>query len=233
VHAPEFDFGKQDANVKKGVAEFGLTYPIALDNDFKTWDAYDNHAWPAKYLFDADGKLVGKWMGEGDYPEIEAAIRLALLERNGSKAKLPPVTEATRAYDEDFAARRGITGETYLGTARRHKGAVKLQGEWKDAPEYVEYVGPSPGKIVLEFTAGEVNLVMQPGASGKADVTVKLDGDWLDGAGRGADVGEDGHARFGESRMIRLVKGVAKARHTLVLETNDPGLRAYAFTFGP
>lgn len=85
---------------------------------------------------------------------------------------------------------------------------------------------------MLPFTAGEVNLVMQPGPSGNAAVTVLLDGKPV-GSARGADVGADGVARVERSGMIRLIAGAARGRHVLTLVTSDPGVRVFAFTFGP
>src|SRR5258708_36041566 len=71
VHAPEFEFGKRAENIDRGIRDHGLTYPIALDNGFVTWQAFGNDAGPAKYLFDAHGKLVKRWVGEGSYHDIE------------------------------------------------------------------------------------------------------------------------------------------------------------------
>ena len=110
-------------------------------------------------------------------------------------------------------------------------GEVTLEGEWRSERQYVE-LRKGTGKIVVPFTAGEVNLVMQPGPSGNATVTVLLDGKPI-GDARGADVGADGVARFDRSGMIRLVVGAARRRHVLTLVTSDPGVRAFAFTFGP
>jgi hypothetical protein len=108
---------------------------------------------------------------------------------------------------------------------------VTLQGDWKGSRQYVELQNGT-GKIVLPFMAGEVNLVMQPGATGKAAVAVVLDGKPV-GEARGADVGPDGVARFDRSGMIRLVARAPRGKHVLTLAVNDPGLRAYVFTFGP
>jgi hypothetical protein len=88
------------------------------------------------------------------------------------------------------------------------------------------------GEIVLPFMAGEVNLVMQPGPSGHAAVSVLLDGKPV-GDSRGMDVGTDGIARFDRSGMIRLVAQAPRRRHVLTLSSNDAGVRAYVFTFGP
>jgi thiol-disulfide isomerase/thioredoxin len=231
VHAPEFEFGKQAQNIDRGIRDHGLTYPIALDNDFATWQAFGNDAWPAKYLFDVHGKLVKRWVGEGRYEEIEAEIRRILVAANPGTA-LPPISpEATAFAKMGQPSYAGITGETYVGTERREPGTVTLQGNWKGSPQYVELQNGT-GKIVLPFMAGEVNLVMQPGPTGKAAVGVVLDGKPV-GEARGTDVGPDGVARFDRSGMVRLVARAPRGKHVLTLAVNDPGLRVYVFTFGP
>ena len=104
----------------------------------------------------------------------------------------------------------GITNETYVGAERREASAVTLKGDWWIARQYGELKKGS-GEIVVPFVAGEVNLVMQPGPSGRAAVTVLLDGKPI-GDARGTDVGADGVARFDRSGMIRLVAGVPQRR---------------------
>jgi len=207
VHAPEFEFGKRAENIDRGIRDHGLSYPIALDNDFATWRAFRNDAWPAKYLFDARGMLVKRWVGEGSYGEIEAEIRRLLVAANPG-TKLPPLSAEVTAFaktgEPSYA---GITGETYVGAERREPGTVRL-------------------------TAGEVNLVARPGPSGKAAITVILDGKPI-GEARGADVGPDGVARFDRSGMIRLVARAPRGSHVLTLVASDPGLQMYVFTFGP
>ena len=231
VHAPEFEFGKRAENIDRGIRDHGLSYPIAIDNDFEIWRALRNDAWPAKYLFDSQGKLVKQWIGEGGYDEIEAEIRRLLAAANPG-IKLPAISPETMAFAKSgMPSYDGITGETYVGPERRERGAFKLEGDWQSSRQYVE-LRKGAGKIVLPFTAGEVNLVMQPGPSGKAAVAVLLDGKPV-GEARGADVDPDGVARFDRSGMIRLVAGAARAKHTLTLVASDPGLRAYVFTFGP
>jgi hypothetical protein len=231
VHSPEFEFGKRAENVDGGIRNHGLTYPIAIDNDFAIWRALGNDAWPAKYLFDGQGHLVKRWVGEGSYDEIESEIR-RLLAAADSGVRLPPVShEATVFARTGQPSYAGITGETYLGAERREHGTVTLEGDWRSERQYVE-LRKGTGKIALPFNAGEVNLVMQPGPSGSAAVTVLLD-DKPVGDVRGVDVGSDGVARFDGPRMIRLVAGAARRRHVLTLVTSDPGVRAFAFTFGP
>jgi thioredoxin family protein len=231
VHSPEFEFGKRAENIDRGIRDHGLTYPIAIDNEFAIWRALGNDAWPAKYLFDGEGKLVNRWVGEGRFDEIESEIR-RLLAATNPRVQLPAVShEATVFARTDQPSYAGITNETYIGADRRQPGTVTLEGDWRSERQYVE-LRKGTGKIVLPFTAGEVNLVMQPGPSGSAAVTVLLDGKPI-GDARGADVGADGVARFDRSGMIRLVVGAARRRHVLTLVTSDPGVRAFAFTFGP
>ena len=231
VHSPEFEFGKRAENIDRGIRDHGLTYPIAIDNQFAIWRALDNNAWPAKYLFDDEGKLVKRWVGEGRYDEVESEIR-RLLAAGNPGVQLPAVShEATVFTRSGQLSYAGITNETYIGADRRQPGTVTLEGDWRSERQYVE-LRKGTGKIVLPFAAGEVNLVMQPGPSGSAAVTVLLDGKPI-GDTRGADVGADGVARFDRSGMIRLVVGATRRRHVLTLVTSDPGVRAFAFTFGP
>jgi hypothetical protein len=231
VHAPEFEFGKRPEHIDRGIRDHGLTYPIALDTDFAIWRALDNDAWPAKYLFDAQGKLVKRWAGEGYYDEIEMEIR-RLLGTAKPGIQLPAVSPEAAAFaSTGQPSYAGITYETYVGTDRRERGTFTLDGDWRNERQYVE-LRKGTGKLVLPFTAGEVNLVMQPGPSGSAAVTVLLDGKPV-GDARGADVGADGVARFDRSGMIRLVSRAPRGKHVLTLIPGEPGVRAYVFTFGP
>src|SRR5688572_26321080 len=97
VHAPEFEFGKRAENIDRGIRDHGLTYPIAIDNDFAIWRALDNNAWPAKYLFDRQGRLVKRWVGEGSYDEIESAIRRAFAAADPG-VRLPPVSQEATVF---------------------------------------------------------------------------------------------------------------------------------------
>jgi thiol-disulfide isomerase/thioredoxin len=231
VHAPEFEFGKRAENIDRGIRDHDLTYPIALDNDFAIWHALGNNAWPAKYLFDAQGKLMKRWAGEGRYDEIEAEIRRLLVAAKPG-IKLPAVSPEATAFARTGApSYAGITEETYVGAERRQPGTVALEGDWQSARQYLE-LERGTGKIVLPFTAGEVNVVMQPGPSGEAAVTVLLDGKPV-GEARGSDVGPDGVARFDRSGMLRLIARAPRGKHVLTLIASDPGLRAFVFTFGP
>ena len=231
VHVPEFEFGKRAENIDRGIRDHGLTYTIAIDNGYAIWRALDNNAWPAKYLFDAEGRLVRRWIGEGGYEQTEMEIRRLLMAATPG-VTLPPVTAEAMAFTKGKQpSYSGITPESYVGTDRRERGSFKLEGDWKSEREFVELRGGT-GKILLPFTAGEVNLVVQPGPSGKGAMKVLLDGKPVTDA-RGADVGADGVARFDRAGMVRLVAGAPAKKHILTLDTSEPGLRAYVFTFGP
>src|SRR6267142_1142921 len=189
VHAPEFDFGKGAENIDRGIRDHGLTYPIAIDNDFTIWRTFGNDAWPAKYLFDNRGRLVRRWIGEGSYDEIEGEIR-RLLTAAQPGIQLPALTELASTFAKTGQhSYAGITNETYVGAERREPGAVTLNGDWHTDRQYIE-LKKGNGEIVVPFTAGEVNLVMQPGPSGRAAVAGLLDGKPV-GETRGMDVGTD------------------------------------------
>ena len=231
VHAPEFEFGKRAENIDRGIRDHGLAYPIAIDNGFTIWRALGNDAWPAKYLFDNRGRLVRRWVGEGSYDEIEREIRRLLVAVQPG-IQLPAVSEEAATFTKTGQPSYiGMTNETYIGAERREPGAVTLKGDWHTDRQYVE-LKKGNGEIILPFTGGEVNLVMQPAPSGRAAVSVLLDGKPV-GEARGVDVGADGVARFDRSGMIRLVAGAPRRRHVLTLSSSDVGLRAYVFTFGP
>src|SRR6478672_241705 len=167
VHAPEFEFGKDAGNIDRGIRDHELTYPIAIDNDFAIWRAFGNDAWPATYLFDTRGRLVQRWAGEGSYDEIEREIRRLLVAAKPG-IHLPAVSEEASTFAKaGQPSYIGITNETYIGAERREPGAVTLKGDWHTDRQYVELKKGS-GQIVLPFTGGEVNLVMQPGSSGSA-----------------------------------------------------------------
>jgi hypothetical protein len=97
VHAPEFESGKDANHIDRGIRDHGLTYPIAIDNDFAIWRAFGNDAWPAKYLFDDRGRLVRRWIGEGSYDEIERDIRRLLVAAHPGE-QLPTASELASAF---------------------------------------------------------------------------------------------------------------------------------------
>ena len=169
-----------------------------------------------------------RWIGEGRYDEIEEEIRRQLIATHPG-TPLPSTTpEATAFATTGQASYAGITNETYLGSERREPGTITLEGSWRSGHQYVE-LEKGTGKSSFPFTAGEVDLVVQPGASGRAAITVLIDGKPL-GEGRGADVGTDSVARFDRSGMLRLVAGASRRRHVLASRrkrSGPPGVRVH------
>ncbi len=246
VHSPEFEFEKDTKNVEDAIKRFGIKYPVAQDNDFKTWDAYDNQYWPAKYLIDAKGNIRYTHYGEGKYEETEKAIQL-LLKEAGQQVNDRIVN------DSDNIEYSKNSPETYLGSGRMlylvpggkakpGKQDFTLQknipankfsfgGNWTVADQFSR----SGENAVLEynFTANKVFLVMRPGTAGKnATVKVYLDGKLVSVQNAGTDV-KNGVVKIDADRVYNLIDNQGKTeKHNLRLEFQTPGIEAFAFTFG-
>ncbi|MEY4744410.1 MAG: hypothetical protein RL272_355 [Candidatus Parcubacteria bacterium] len=253
IHTPEFDFERDRANVEAAVSRSGITYPVALDNDYAMWNAYRNHYWPAHYFIDAKGNVRYQHFGEGGYDHSEAVIN-ALLEEAGAKRDGRDVSRAV-ASDIDF--NKIGTPETYLGFERmeylgspesvrkdapRSYSAVRdpaqnifyFDGVWEIRDDYA--VPRAAGAaIVYRINASKAHIVMD-GSGLDARVRVTLDGAPLTDADRGADVAVDGGGStvsVRDARMYDLVdfRG-SYGSHLLRLEFETPGVKCYAFTFG-
>lgn len=245
VHTPEFEFEKSTKNVEDAIARHSITYPVAQDNDYKTWEAYENHYWPAKYLIDKDGYIRYYHFGEGKYEETEQAIQ-ALLKETGSTVStelldMPDQTPQTRLSPETYLGSRRMeflypNGSTRNGTftATLSKNIplnfFSLGGTWT-----ITYEHATSGKnAVLEhhFTASQVFLVMRPPTNGKGTVKVYLDGKLADVTKAGKDV-KGGVVTIDSDRLYDLIDlGNTASEHILRLEFDTEGVSAYAFTFG-
>jgi thiol-disulfide isomerase/thioredoxin len=228
VHTPEFGFEHDLGNVTAATQRLGVRYPVALDNDYKTWNAYSNQFWPAEYLVDQNGDVRHIHFGEGDYGGTEHDIRLLL--RAGGDSRLPAPKR-----ERDTTPTGDITPESYLGYFRidRYDGnplkadveanyqlPTKLSrdhfaygGRWTVESEKI-VAGPD-ARLRLHYHARTVNLVL--GGHGVVAVVV-------DGKLRGA-------IRVRQDRLYTLVanKRVADGELDLMF---TPGVQAYAFTFG-
>jgi cytochrome c biogenesis protein CcdA/thiol-disulfide isomerase/thioredoxin len=225
VHTPEFEFEKDPKNVAQAAMRLGITYPIAQDNDYKTWQAYHNQYWPAHYLIDAEGNLRMVHFGEGAYVETENAIRALLgmqaLEMKESEKKIKP-----------------LSPETYLGTARGHsytseisinpeiettynyknllkEDQVGLKGLWSADKEKITS-GSDESYLNVNFLASEVYLVMSGSSSTPLEV-------YLDGK-KYQTIIVDRDRKYD-------IASVKYGRHLLSLKI-PKGVSAYAFTFG-
>jgi len=252
VHTPEFAFEKEEKNVRDAIKRHDITYPVALDNDYATWNAYDNHYWPAHYLFDAQGRLRYVHFGEGKYDETERNIQ-ALLKEAGQDAEMA-VTEAVETPDFNKVA----SPETYLGYGRmQYLGSVEevarnaagtysvaknpelnrfyFGGTWKVEEERA--IPSKDAKLVYRYSASTANLVMS-GADGPAlRVDVTLDGKPVPDAFRGEDLNVDEAGKtyllVKEERLYEITDGHGTyGQHVLELSFPEPGTSAYAFTFG-
>jgi thiol-disulfide isomerase/thioredoxin len=255
VHTPEFDIEKQLPNVQKAVNKFGITYPVALDNNQAIWNAFQNEYWPAHYFIDAKGKVRFEHFGEGDYDQSEHWIQQLLQERNAKP--MPGTTVAIDAQGVEAAADTNDvrSPETYIGYARAahfaSPGGISqdseknytapaqpglnewgLSGEWVDHGQ-VAILKSAGGKIVFHFHARDLHLVLGPTADGKpVHFRVTVDGQ-APGDNHGVDTDAQGSGVVTDHRLYQLVrqKGAVRDR-VFAIEFEDPGVQAFSFTFG-
>lgn len=254
VHSPEFSFEKELENVGPAAREQGITYPVAVDSDFRIWRAFDNHYWPADYYIDGKGRIRYRHFGEGDYEECERVIQELLIE-NG--AKLPDQKTITNAADGIQAAPSGDIGspETYVGYRMAERFALPGRLAWDEPKVYTPPGRPSlnqwglsglwkvggesgelqqtPGKIVFRFHSRDLHLVMAPGKKGEAiRYRVMLDGA-VPGESHGVDTAPDGAGEVSEPRLYQLIRQKGRVEdRTFEIEFLDPGVMAVVFTFG-
>jgi cytochrome c biogenesis protein CcdA/thiol-disulfide isomerase/thioredoxin len=255
VHSPEFAFEKDEGNVRRAVKDLGVTYPVAIDNDYAIWRAFSNEYWPAHYFIDSMGRMRGHHFGEGGYDESERLIRELLTE--AGHHDLPAATGNMRGAGIESAADESnvASPETYIGYDRAENftspvkialdrstsytvpGALKLNqwslgGTWTVGPE-LAVAESAHSKIVFRFHARDLHLVLAPGADGKpVRFRVTIDGH-EPGMDHGADVDEHGNGRVNEQRLYQLIRQSGPVQdRTFTIEFLDPGARAYAFTFG-
>ncbi|KUY93035.1 MULTISPECIES: cytochrome c biogenesis protein DipZ [unclassified Burkholderia] len=258
VHAPEFAFERDIGNVKKAVHDLGIDFPVAIDNHYTIWRAFSNEYWPAHYFVDAQGRVRRHHFGEGEYAQSERAIQSLLAEAGHPEAlKVPlglagapakgalaaadsadvrsPETYVGYARADDFTSPGGVVRDTahrYDAPAHPDLNDWGLAGTWQVGAERASLAAPS-GRIVYRFHARDLHLVLGPGANGKpVRFRVTLDGA-APGAAHGADVDAQGYGSVTGQRLYQLVRQPgAIADRTFAIEFLDPGVDAYAFTFG-
>jgi len=241
VHSPEFEFEKNVNNVKAAIAQHGIHYPVALDNKLDTWSNFDNRYWPAHYLIDRSGKVVYTHFGEGEYDVTENNIRYLL----GLKGNASPLAVAQSGYSPEQ------TPETYLGYARAENYAGNrvahdkphsyefptmlatnnwaLNGKWKVEGEKIIATDKNAA-LRLNFKARKVFLVLGSASGQPLKVGITLDGKPLAGnAGKDAPAGTVTVAR---NTLYELIDQHAMKDGLLEIRAQQPGLEAYAFTFG-
>jgi cytochrome c biogenesis protein CcdA/thiol-disulfide isomerase/thioredoxin len=243
VHAPEFAFEKVTENVMKAVTDANILYPVALDNDFATWQAYKNRYWPAKYLIDKDGQVRYTHFGEGDYSETEQTIQ-ALLKESGQNVTDKIETNTSSGYTS-----RGQTPETYLGYNRAERFANSAQfkadqpvayalvdslkenewslgGQWQMNNESSQSTSDN-AKLTFNFSAKEVYLVM----SGPPNARVEVSVDGLVSPG-GVDVNNQGQLTINGARLYKIVSADKFQVNKRLTLSFPAGVTVNAFTFG-
>jgi thiol-disulfide isomerase/thioredoxin len=237
IHTPEFAFEHLQKNVEEAAKQFGLKFPLVLDNNYGTWNAYGNNYWPRKYLIDIDGYVVYDHIGEGNYDVTENKI-VELLNERAKRLGEPAVTLGVDQMPETKLGGFGQSPETYLGSARSEyrytgngnlpKNQYSLTGQWDEKSEYAELISES-GSIRYHFTASKVHLVASSGIPVNAQIF--LDGKLITANEAGEDV-KDGVVNFSEARLYTLVDlKDSPGEHILEIKMMQKGLEAYAFTF--
>ncbi|QDX22891.1 cytochrome c biogenesis protein DipZ [Pandoraea pnomenusa] len=255
VHAPEFAFERDIGNVKKAVKDLGVTYPVAIDNNYAIWRGFNNQYWPAHYFIDAQGRVRYHHFGEGNYAESERVIQ-QLLREAGAKQVADGVADVNAGGVQQAADMRDVRSpETYVGYARAENfaspgGAVRdqasayrapampqlnrwgLAGDWRVGPEQATAT-QAGARIVYRFHARDLHLVLGPDAQDKpVRFRVTVDGE-APGDAHGTDVAADGTGVVTSQRLYQLVRQSGDVRdRTFSIEFLDPGVSAYAFTFG-
>ena len=255
VHTPEFAFEKDPANVAKSLTDLKITYPVAIDSNYAIWKAFHNQYWPAHYFIDAEGSIRYHHFGEGKYDESEEVIQQLLREKNSS-LKLGGLVQVAASGSQAAADFGNVASpETYIGYSRQQNYASPqkirqdgpqaytppsrltvnqwgLAGSWIVSDEHAVLV-TAPGKVIFRFHARDLHLVLGPGKNGRpVRFRVRIDGT-APGEDHGGDTDEQGDGIVKEYRLYQLIRQKGKVEdRTFEIEFLDPGVQAFAFTFG-
>jgi cytochrome c biogenesis protein CcdA/thiol-disulfide isomerase/thioredoxin len=245
VHTPEFEFEHETQNVLNAIKMYNIHYPVAQDNEYATWNNYNNQYWPAEYLIDGNGNIRRTHFGEGEYDQMETAIQM-LLKQNGKKItnQLNNLTDQTPVAE--------ISPETYLGSKRMQyyfpsgnlnngteeftlsdnlsQNTFSYGGMWIINDENA--VSGENALLNYNFTASKVFIILRPGSSNVNTVKVFLDGKVIDASFAGSDV-KNGIITVDGDRLYSVIDLHGKTEnHILKLQFQTPGIKAYTFTFG-
>ncbi len=250
VHTPEFHFEKDPANVQAAIAKFGIPFPVAMDDNYKTWDAFASRTWPSDFLIDRTGAVRYRHFGEANYERIEGQIQSLLAEHNPGFVKpdaaAPPKVDFSKIKSRQIYL--GLLRLSSLGNSetiipgkpqtfaqpkqlRKHK--VYLVGEWMFGKESA-HLKSDEGKLLLRYDANKANIVLASEANRDAVVEVLVDGEYATEANRGIDVSlEGGRAitRINFSRMYNFSNS-SYGEHILELRFKGRGIKVYTITFG-
>lgn len=254
VHTPEFAFERDIKKVEKSLSDLGISYPVAIDNDWTIWRAFSNRFWPAHYLADAKGRIRYHHFGEGKHRETEAAIRALLLEAGA--ANLADASDEVKAQGQNLAAdfKSVKSPETYVGWGRAannvNEGGIKDRGvtaytlptgltlnqwgyggNWDVAKSSAAAKAPGAA-INFLFEARDLHLVLGSPDGKPRRFQVLLDGK-APGADAGLDIDAKGFGTITDHRLYQLVRNKDGAkRRQFEIRFLDAGAEVYAFTFG-
>jgi thiol-disulfide isomerase/thioredoxin len=255
VHTPEFGFESNLENVRRAIQDLRVTYPIAVDNEYAIWRSFDNRYWPALYFVDAKGDLRDRQFGEGDYDKAEMMIQKLLADAgatgigrevvavNGQGIEAAPDWDSLASPENylgsdrtaNFVSTRGAataSGHMYGVPARPRRNEWALAGDWTRGPQAVALNAPN-GRIVSRFHARDLHLVMGPAVKETSvRYRVRIDGD-PPSAAHGIDVDAQGQGTVTQQRLHQLIRQPRPITdRQFEIEFLDPGVEAYAFTFG-
>jgi thiol-disulfide isomerase/thioredoxin len=254
VHAPEFGFEREPANVKTAVSGLNITYPIPIDSNHSTWNSFRNEYWPAGYFIDTKGRIRYHHFGEGEYDKSERVIQ-ALLKESGATGLDESLVRIAAEGPEAPPSNDVRSPETYVGYARTENFASPermahesrriynppvrpglnqwgLGGSWNVGAERAT-LESAPGKIVFRFHARDVHMVLGP-SKNQAPIrfTVKVNGA-APGNDHGSDSTADGTGEIRQPRMYQLIRQKGPIQDaTFEIDFLDPGVEAFSFTFG-
>jgi cytochrome c biogenesis protein CcdA/thiol-disulfide isomerase/thioredoxin len=253
VHSPEFAFEKDVANVRKAVVDLQIRYPVAVDNQYAIWRAFGNQYWPAHYFIDATGRIRHHHFGEGGYDESEQVIQRLLAE--AGRTGVAGGVVAVNASGAEAPSSEGDvqSPETYIGYERAERfvspgGAAEnarktytngqprlnewgLAGEWTVGAQQAALQRPG-GAITYRFHARDLHLVLAAPDGKPVRFRVTLDG-VPPGQAHGVDMNPNGDGVVTGQRLYQLIRQSGDVRdRTFEITFLDPGVQAYAFTFG-
>lgn len=239
IHTPEFAFEQNVYNVKDAIDRFGITYPVALDNNYQTWRAYNNRYWPAHYLIDQQGTIVKTHFGEGGYVEMEDAIRALLnippCKKTEDTIYAKPLTPETylgfdrgQSYHQSLSLQKNVPAE-YQTLGNLGDNQVGLEGTWIVLADCI-MSNNNISSLEINFIANHVYLVME--SDTPTELTVLLDGKPVAEKYRTRDMNAQEKIMVHEARMYEILDLKEDyGRHKLTLYCPE-GLKAYVFTFG-
>lgn len=250
IHTPEFSFEKDPQNVTAAAQRFGITFPIVLDNDYATWNAYHNQYWPHKFLIDIHGRVSYEHIGEGGDAETQAAIVRELNNRkqflgeagavNASTTDVAPVAVDANSPETYFGSSRNEyfgNGSPFTSGAMTYSvpstlipNAFYLGGAWNIDSEYAE-VQSASSSISYSFNAMNVYFVATTVDGAPVKARVLIDGAPISSAHSGEDVA-NGILTIDRSRLYHLYTSTKAAPHRIDIIFSKKGARAYTFTFG-